>query len=157
MPQLFRDHADAVRIGDHADLDGIRHDIREYRIKLRRDKRRRNIQYIGDAERILRGQRRDDGHRIAAVDRDRLDIRLNACAADRIRSGDGQNLSDHLCTSSRRRRCAAALISFCAKIAETTAIPAMPEPRSCVAFSSLMPPIATTGTVTAEQICESNA
>ena len=41
--------------------------------------------------------------------------------------------------------CAAALISFCAKIALITATPSIPVPFNCKMLSRLIPPIATTG------------
>lgn len=50
------------------------------------------------------------------------------------------------------KRAAASLLSAAAKMALITAIPAIPVPARLPAFSSEIPPMATTGTETAAQM-----
>ena len=44
-----------------------------------------------DPERVLRGDRGDRGHRVAAEHGDRLDVGLDARAAARVRAGDDED------------------------------------------------------------------
>ncbi len=80
---------------DHADLDRIDADVRRDAVDLREHHVGRHRMDALHAQRVLRGDRGDRRHRMAAEHRDRLDIGLGPRAAAAIRPGDNQNACGH--------------------------------------------------------------
>ena len=87
----LRDLLGGEGAADHADLHRVDADVADDRVDLREDHLGRNRVDRGDAERVLRGDRGDRGHRVAAEHGDGLDVGLNPRAAARIRAGDDQD------------------------------------------------------------------
>ena len=92
LGQLRGDGLDVFRRADHADLHRIDADVGENGVDLRRDEIGGNHLHRLDAERVLRRQRAQDRHAIAAERRKRLDVALAAGAAGRIGAGDRENM-----------------------------------------------------------------
>ena len=88
--QFARHRLDQFRRIQHADLDRVRAEIGEHRVELPRHEVDRHRMDAGHALRILRGQRRDHAHSIAAVGRKRLQVGLDARPAPAVRARDGQ-------------------------------------------------------------------
>ena len=80
----------SLRGRKHADLDGIRENIRKYGIHLCGDKISRCFQNPIYSGSVLGSQGSDHTGSVDTVHGDRLDIRLNACAAAGIASCDSQ-------------------------------------------------------------------
>ena len=78
----------------HADLDRRHANVVENGVDLAGQELGRRDVNRGDAPRVLRGQRGQDGHAVAAERRERLEIGLDAGTAAGIRSGDGQEVRD---------------------------------------------------------------
>ncbi len=80
---------------DHADLHRIDAKIVDYRAHLRNDDIRGYRVDRLHAERVLRGDRGDRGHGMAAEHRDGPDVRLDTRAAARIGPGNDEDAGDH--------------------------------------------------------------
>ena len=89
--QTFRHRFDNLHVRQHADFDGVRPDVRKHAVQLFCDKFARNGQDPLHARRVLRRQRRDDGHAVNAMRRHGLQIRLDSRAAAAIRTRNRQN------------------------------------------------------------------
>src|SRR5204863_4563855 len=83
-------HLDQRAGKEHPGLRSVDSDVVEDRLELRPNELRRQFVHSRDAGHVLRSQRGDRGHAVAARGRERLQVGLNACAAARIRAGDGQ-------------------------------------------------------------------
>ena len=80
---------------NHADLHRIHANVGDHRVHLR-------YNHIGghrvngiDAQRVLRGNRRDRRHRMATQSRNRLDVGLYTRTAAAIRPGDDEDACGH--------------------------------------------------------------
>ena len=76
--------------GEHAGLGRVDTDVGDDGLDLRRDEIGRQRRRLRDAERVLRGDRRDGGRAVDVVSGERLEVGLNAGPGARIASGDGQ-------------------------------------------------------------------
>ena len=77
---------------DLSDLHRVDADIVEHGIELRGDERRIGRVDCGNAARVLRGERRDDARAVGAERGERLQVGLDAGAAARIGTGDGEDV-----------------------------------------------------------------
>ena len=84
-------HLDDVRRMQHADLDGVDANVIQHRLQLRLQKRRWHavdgLHPLG----VLRGERGDGGHAVAAQSAEGFQIGLDACAAAAVRTGNRQH------------------------------------------------------------------
>jgi hypothetical protein len=69
-------------------------DIVENRVDLRRNEVRRRQMHAENTLRVLRRQRSDDGHTVAAKRRECLEIGLNSGAAGWIGAGNRKNIGN---------------------------------------------------------------
>ena len=90
--ELARYRPHAVRRGQHADLDRIRHNILKHRVDLLLDHLRADILDIDHARGIFRNNRHNHAHTEHAVRCHGLEISLYAGAARAVRTGDGKHL-----------------------------------------------------------------
>ena len=90
LVEFFRDHADECGIRDHADLYGIGRDVGEYCIELRREKVGRDGENVRDPRGVLRCECGKCAHAVDAVRGHGFEICLNARAAARITSRNGE-------------------------------------------------------------------
>src|SRR5882757_5144589 len=84
------DGVDHRVLRNHADLHRLHVEIAEHRIDLRGHEVRGHLMNAGDALRVLRGERGDDGRAVDAEGGERLQVRLDAGAARGVRAGDGE-------------------------------------------------------------------
>ena len=75
----------------HAELDGIDADVLDHRLDLRLQEGRRHAVDARHAERVLRGQRGDGRHAVAAERREGLEVGLDAGAAAAVGAGDREH------------------------------------------------------------------
>lgn len=94
------DLADHLGIREHPELHGIDRDVVGDRVELCAEELGGRHVHRANAVRVLRGERRDDGHAVAADRRDRLEVGLDTGPARRVAAGDAQHPRD------RPRRCA---------------------------------------------------
>jgi hypothetical protein len=95
LGELVGERQRRARRTDHPDLDRIDADIAHHCVHLRDHHVGGHRVHGADAERVLRGDRSDRGHRVAAEHRDGLDIGLDASAATRIGTGNDQDTRRH--------------------------------------------------------------
>jgi hypothetical protein len=82
------DDVDELTREEHSRLRGVDSDVREDRHQLRLDERRGQFLHSAHPERILRRQRDDRARAEAAGGGERLEVRLDPCAAPRIGAGN---------------------------------------------------------------------
>ena len=87
---------DQARGEEHPGLRRVDADVVEDRVELRGDELRRQLVDRRDAGRVLRGERHDRAHPVAARGGERLQVGLDARAAARVGRGDGQRAWDDL-------------------------------------------------------------
>src|ERR1019366_7315368 len=143
---------DRRRPKKHADLHRIDRKIGEDRVHLGGDETGRHVIDRGNALRVLRGQRGDDGRTIDAERGEGLQVRLDAGATARIRACDGDGNRGHdrprrssAPSTTARRSCAAFAGSPASESAEMTATPSAPAAITSAVLPALMPEMAQIG------------
>ena len=86
-----RDGLDDLGRGEHPRLDRPDGQVRRHGVDLRGHERRRHVVDGRDAARVLGRERRHDAHPEHAVRLKRFQVGLEARAAARVRSGDGES------------------------------------------------------------------
>jgi hypothetical protein len=95
---------DQLRREEHPRLRRIDPDVVEDRLELSADELGRELVHRRNLDRVLRGQRDDRRHPVAAGSRERLQVRLDPRASAGVRPGNGQCSRNHLSPSAGMTR-----------------------------------------------------
>ena len=94
----------ALRRGQHADFNRIRHDVFKHRVNLLLDHPGTNVLNVDHACGVLRYDRHDNAHAEYAVRRHGFQIGLYTCTARAVRTGNGKHCF-HSCSLQFYHRC----------------------------------------------------
>jgi len=87
---LIRDRLDDLGAGEHPSLGRLDAEVLHDGVDLGPDHRHRELQDVGDRQRVLGGDGGDRGGAVDSEGREGLEVRLDARATARVRAGDGE-------------------------------------------------------------------